>query len=488
MSLTSFIKENDDSGFFVITEGLGQVKKQYLQRGTIDIHDYNAIEAFLKHMKYKNDYSEWLTRMLIAHDYVKKNTPRYFERTEFLKSLAQSVLTPYEELKNKGFKKPLPEKKSLKELERFIDKITEDFYRNKISKFKNIKEGTDYERVYRKGSLEIFKVITHEAMKEMGAGTKWCVAMCDDGEGHWNTYLQEGVRFYVIRDHSRSTDDNFYKVAVEVTKSTTRFWDAKDNSTYDYEVKEGVDMKTIYDFPWFEHAVWEPEYEMDDLLYNKSYSMLSSEEKDYFESQVNEFISAYYIEACDDVYDFETAGDYFTIIFDLEKHTGFEKFYSPKSKIDYATFIEILKQEYIYAPEYDDIFEYHGKYITQENMDKIFLADAMGKDKDYKRKVLSAFDESIEFEDEKLLDYAETVIGDGGWRLKDKKIRLELHVSSDTEILYKFAQRIYRDDACFFEDYDIPTEYKVEFEEIIEEWYVDVDYEKFNELLSKAFN
>jgi hypothetical protein len=335
MSFNNFLNDARD---IALTEGIGQVKKQYLQTGKIDLHDFKIIEGLFKASNLKNDYTEWFTRFVIFNNNQKKQK----NLQAFGLDIIKTVLLPYDMIKQKGYKKPLPEKADIRSINDFIQKAITATYANKTTKVSSrLKRGEDYDPVHKNGPIEIFRVKSYDAILEFGKGTKWCIASTDGG-AHWNMYVKDkGSRFYVIRDHSKGTSDNFYKVAAQVYENGyVEFWDAKDHNS-DTLLVHGNDIADIYDFPYYDDV--KIAVSVNTILSNYTYDDLDSEEKTYFSENIIEYLE----DNSQDYTDMTMKND--SILFSHDIDNGLDELESmyDDSGLSFEFFKEVMMGEYM---------------------------------------------------------------------------------------------------------------------------------------------
>lgn len=111
--------------------------------------------------------------------------------------------------------------KSFGEIERIIK------YSNLNTSKSEIKK-SGVEKIYNDSKLLVVKPLTHEASCYYGGNTKWCTNSRESST-QFNRYSNDGYLIYFILKQ-KSINDNWYKVAVFVDKSTKviTFFDVKD--------------------------------------------------------------------------------------------------------------------------------------------------------------------------------------------------------------------------------------------------------------------
>ncbi len=248
---------------YLLTEGFGAVKRDYVKTGKITEDDLKFMQAFLTRLEDKTGkMGEWLARWWVTNRGKIKsikgldNKPAFIDLKAFETQTYQhlsSVIFEYLELKQSGaIKGQMPKDKMPKDIQEWLNKEANKYYSKKKMKIHSaLKKGEDYEEVYNKDGIQVFKIMSHEAASSIGKGTKWCIT--ETSPKYWTTYTSgEGLRFYYIRNHRYSSNIDIYKLAVAVTKQgrINSVWDASDVNQGSDGIPKGWDIP-LGIFKWF---------------------------------------------------------------------------------------------------------------------------------------------------------------------------------------------------------------------------------------------
>ncbi len=241
---------------FILTEGWGVVKRNYVKTGKLAEDDLNAMQRFLSELGDKSGkMSEWLAQWWVEHrddidgkkyksSYSAKNKKHrsfkgfvtYKDYTYLFNFFKEAI-----SLRNSGVLKELPPKSlNAKGVLNWLDKEANKYYSKKKMKIPSgLKKNTDYEEVYNKNGVQVFKIMTYEASEKLGGGCNWCVKRERDT---WLQYVaEEEQAFYFIRNHRLNSDNPKYKLAVNVTYNDDidGIWDRDDKQigSNDNEIK-----------------------------------------------------------------------------------------------------------------------------------------------------------------------------------------------------------------------------------------------------------
>jgi hypothetical protein len=304
----------------VLTEKLGQVKKLYLDSNKINKVEFEWIKKAQEKLEEdgaKGDYTEWLARTLLFNEVIGKEGKNRDVMIQWYLDIYEFI-SMYDRIRQQGYKKQLPEKQNLKQIKRWVNSEFNNFYEKRKMKIHGVGKD-DYEEVYHKGPIQIFKIKSHDGMRVLGSGTKWCVASCTDGKAHWNAYIRgtdtdSPSRFYVIRDHTKNSKDIFYKIAVQVYEyGEPTFWDAVDADYRSVEVFGGDPVNKFY-FKFFDDIAELPPRTIQQLFepdFGGTMDSWSAEELEIFKKDIGSFMSQQGIK-------YKDSGRYFII--NLEEH------------------------------------------------------------------------------------------------------------------------------------------------------------------------
>ncbi len=238
----------------LLNEGLGKVKKQYHRTGRLSDEGFEMVADFARISAYGilrlnlELYAEWFANFYIKNEQYLKNS-----EADFVGHVKELVYS-YHKLKVRGGRlQNLPTKtrgNPLTYLKGFVEDEQEKFYNNiKPTIYPQIKERKDYYYL-RKGPIEVFDLVTHDAARAIGRGTKWCISATDPGD--WNSYVKQRSIFRVIIDHRETSNSRSRKVAVEYQNNKpVTFW-AKDDDELttgrEWYKTLGLSSKDLMDF------------------------------------------------------------------------------------------------------------------------------------------------------------------------------------------------------------------------------------------------
>jgi len=96
--------------------------------------------------------------------------------------------------------------------------------------------------IYEDERYFVVRPFTTEASCHFGSKTKWCIAQ--GGNSYFSSYTEgDGKVFYFMKDDSLKNEDDFYKIAIQVSMDSGEepyfetFWDRHDEN-YDYETHD----------------------------------------------------------------------------------------------------------------------------------------------------------------------------------------------------------------------------------------------------------
>lgn len=87
--------------------------------------------------------------------------------------------------------------------------------------------------IYRDDRFTVYRPFTHDASKQLGAGTKWCISA--HSSQYYDQYTSQGKMFAMIMDRYAKPDNPYNKVAISVdltskSRSDWEIFDAPDSS------------------------------------------------------------------------------------------------------------------------------------------------------------------------------------------------------------------------------------------------------------------
>ncbi len=246
---------------YLLTEGFGAVKRDFLKTGKISEDDFAMINSLLTLDLINKDkqgkLAEWVVRWWLKNKDKMKIKIRSNE-VEFLDFVHMRIynkfcyfIDEYLDLKkSKVIKEMPPIDKSIIDLQKWLNGKSISYYsKKKMNIPKTLKSGTDYDEVYHKGSIQVFKILNFDGMAELGKGTKWCVT----DRTTWNSYnYNSNLRFYIIRNNRFNSSDDNYKIATVISKPNkiNSLWDARDRKMDERNIEKLEIPKSI--FKWFE--------------------------------------------------------------------------------------------------------------------------------------------------------------------------------------------------------------------------------------------
>ncbi len=226
---------------YIIIEGVGVVKKQFekskknpnrkLPVGIIDkmvsvfSKDYFGYKLTTKQI---NKYIEWAVRVVVYHI----ENKQLVDSDSNFKEIKQSIYM-WDILRQKKIvSNDVPPVKNIQKIIVDIDKIVDTYAKQAKHKIPTgLKEGEDYEHVYNKDGIEIFKIITHEASIKLGGKSKWCIR--SKKEKWWNDICQNFCFYFIVNHHQFYNKFNILAAQVGIYGSggsmASRYWDMEDN-------------------------------------------------------------------------------------------------------------------------------------------------------------------------------------------------------------------------------------------------------------------
>jgi hypothetical protein len=97
--------------------------------------------------------------------------------------------------------------------------------------------------IYRDDRFTVYRPITHDASKQIGAGTRWCIS--GSSSNYFDSYTSQGKIFAMIMDRYASPENDYNKVAVVVdlndkSRSDWEYFNAPDRSVKSSDVIEAL--------------------------------------------------------------------------------------------------------------------------------------------------------------------------------------------------------------------------------------------------------
>ncbi len=238
----------------LLNEGLGQVKRDFLNPGKIDKEDLKRIKVIGANKDLAADYTEWLAKFLVDQGFANLGRARRALFTKDIYNRIKSVVKRFDDMLKKKASRSIPYGKTLEELEEIVDDIEFKYYSNKKADTSGLSRDEYEEYINNNKGIQIFKAISKNAIQKLGSGTQWCITQDDDE--NWNNYTGNYC-FYVLRDHRLNSNNPFYKIAIQVDTGgdIEDMWDAEDDNLGSrgveryFERLEGIDEN---DFEWFE--------------------------------------------------------------------------------------------------------------------------------------------------------------------------------------------------------------------------------------------
>ncbi len=202
-----------------LTEGWGNVKRNYLKTGKITDDDYKWMKIALD--DWGHDYSgklaEWFAAWWIKNKQDVSWKKIYFTNTtdQTVVDFLESIGAYYVLMKSGAVKNPPPTNKDMKGIIKYIQDVDKKYYSAKKMKIPSgVKAGVDYEEVKYKNGIQVWKIYTFEGAKALGGGCNWCIRR---DRTHWQEYnFQYNFCFYFVRNHRLNSADANYKIAVAV--------------------------------------------------------------------------------------------------------------------------------------------------------------------------------------------------------------------------------------------------------------------------------
>ncbi len=246
----------------MLTEGWGGVNRNFVKTNKISKDDLKAMKVYLAYIGDNvGKMGEWLAKYWVTNrkkiiGQVKSQAFSEFTSLFSYNHSNKAGLWPsqhkilefireYSELTNKkAISKTPPYNLLPDKLDGWLSMEAEKYYSKKKMKIPSgLKDGQDYEEVWHENGVQVWKIMTYEASEKIGAGCNWCVKRERDT---WLQYVAEDDQaFYFIRNHRYNSDNNQYKLAVNVTSNDNidSIWDKDDNQigSRDNEIKEILD-------------------------------------------------------------------------------------------------------------------------------------------------------------------------------------------------------------------------------------------------------
>ena len=210
-----------------------------------------------------------LARLLIQADF--KTVQKKFLDQGIDEDIVKQYLEEFKVLRDKrdlGENKDIElwGKKPWDEFKEFVDKTKEE---KSKSEEKRVQKTEGAELVSEDDNWFVYKISTHEAAMLYGSGTKWCITQ-KDGQ-HWKSYTRKGSCFYFLISKTKSKEDPYYKIAVQVQQSSIgrgarrlSYWDAEDKH-HQAEI-EGEQKIPKFDYAWFKIDGVVKEADVDNII------------------------------------------------------------------------------------------------------------------------------------------------------------------------------------------------------------------------------
>ncbi len=272
-------------------EGWKQAKIQFVDTNKITKDEIIELMSICQRAQdTQGKFGEWICKWWTEHK--KKEKKIVYIELKMISFLSDFKLWEFK----KVVKGNPPLTKSMDDLRKWLDDIIEKHLsKKKVKISSSLKKGQDYEPVYHKGGIEIFKMISHEASKWFGKGTKWCISETE--REHWNKYcFKEEMCFYYIRNHKYSTNNPKYKIVVTVDKNDSIY---KVHDATDAEItisdleQEKIPLKI---FGYFEpYSKWKfsqlnDEYQIWGNQLRICHEDYVEQEKEYYQELIDEKI------------------------------------------------------------------------------------------------------------------------------------------------------------------------------------------------------
>jgi hypothetical protein len=88
-----------------------------------------------------------------------------------------------------------------------------------------VTEGVDYEPVYAKGTVEIFRILTQLGMTTFGEHTDWPMAKRDNV---FDIYDRDGYTFYILINTGTARKDEMHRVVIGVKNNKLEMYNRND--------------------------------------------------------------------------------------------------------------------------------------------------------------------------------------------------------------------------------------------------------------------
>ncbi len=237
---------------YILSEGWGAVKRDFVKTGKLSEDDLKWMKIALKGWinDDKGKLGEWLAKWWITYRKKNQSFDNFYDlrlRTREVEDFLYAIEN-WSNMSKSGIVKGNPPLKDMKEFAKHVKKIGTDYYSKKKMSIPSSLTKEDYEEVFNKDGVQVWKIKTSEAIVEIGKGTKWCVT----DRTTWNNYnYNQNLRFYVVRNHRLNSDDPKYKLAVVVDSKNkiNSIWNAPDAKLITFPTFFSVPTKT---FKWFE--------------------------------------------------------------------------------------------------------------------------------------------------------------------------------------------------------------------------------------------
>jgi len=251
-------------GELLVSEGLANVRKKYLDTGVMDAEVFNGLlDADPTPQK---KYVDWMFKHVF-------NTFKDPEgRVQNVGPIADTVsklkttLNQFDQGLAKGFivKKDIHQYKSISELYQTVEEIA-----NKTSKTQQKKEERydEADKVYEDDKYLIVSPKSWEGCKIWGKGARWCIGY-EDNSSYWNSYThRDRLKFYfIINKQSDPRNDPMAKVALGINEhdQIQEAFDAPDHAIDDEKYVQQLQSEGV---PTGEIFVWDgwEEYAEEDM-------------------------------------------------------------------------------------------------------------------------------------------------------------------------------------------------------------------------------
>lgn len=137
-------------------------------------------------------------------------------------------------------------KKPWAEFKSFVDLASEQKSKTEM---KHIARNEGAKLVFEDDNWQVYHILSYEASKLYGSGTKWCISSNETDE-NWNSYNKES-HFYALISKNKTKENPFYKIAVQVyTTGKIVAWDALDKSHTLQDLSLRDDLDELPDFKY----------------------------------------------------------------------------------------------------------------------------------------------------------------------------------------------------------------------------------------------